>query len=352
MKKRHSAEQIVGLLRQADVDPGEGVTVADVGRRLGVSQQTHQLQPHDSQRQLPHRTALRNQTRRRITAAIAGIPAESSLFRLAAYALHCQAFVFRHRRWPGSPDREFNDFLFSRKVNGSLSDPLCRFVTDKEHGKTFIAERVGAHRTIPTVAILRSPREIDDFRADGWPLVAKPTHSSGRKAIIEDQQELSLAIPMMRDWLEHCYFRESLELNYRDLERKVIVERYLPDTFPFEGSIYCRDGQPRVISIVDRRTDDRTRVSLDGQGRPVHFALGRRYCPMPDPKLPYLETLMAEAAVLAERFAFIRVDFYGSPTDFLFGELTNLPAAALGRFDSPAGAAEFNGAFFAPLPLA
>ena len=65
-----------------------------------------------------------------------------------------------------------------------------------------------------------------------------------------------------------------------------------------------------------------------------------------------LETLMAEAAVLAERFAFIRVDFYGSPTDFLFGELTNLPAAALGRFDSPAGAAEFNGAFFAPLPLA
>jgi hypothetical protein len=202
------------------------------------------------------------------------------------------------------------------------------------------------------VAILRSPREIDDFRADGWPLVAKPTHSSGRKAIIQDQQELSLAIPMMRDWLEHCYFRESLELNYRDLERKVIVERYLPDTFPFEGSIYCRDGQPRVISIVARLTEDKTRVSLDGQGRPVHFALGRRYCPMPDPKLPYLETLMAEAAVLAELFAFIRVDFYGSPTDFLFGELTNLPAAAHGRFDSPAGAAEFNGAFFAPLPLA
>ena len=73
---------------------------------------------------------------------------------------------------------------------------------------------------------------------------------------------------------------------------------------------------------------------------------------MPDPKLPYLETLMAEAAVLAERFAFIRVDFYGSPTDFLFGELTNLPAAAHGRFDSPAGAAEFNNALFAPLPLA
>ena len=43
MKKRHSAEQIVGLLRRADVDLGTGVTVPDVCRRLGISQQTYSL---------------------------------------------------------------------------------------------------------------------------------------------------------------------------------------------------------------------------------------------------------------------------------------------------------------------
>jgi transposase-like protein len=41
MKKRRSAEQIVGLLRQADVDLGKGATVPDVCRRLGISQQTY-----------------------------------------------------------------------------------------------------------------------------------------------------------------------------------------------------------------------------------------------------------------------------------------------------------------------
>ena len=41
MKKRHSAEQIVSLLRQADVDLGKGMTVPDVCRRLGISQQTY-----------------------------------------------------------------------------------------------------------------------------------------------------------------------------------------------------------------------------------------------------------------------------------------------------------------------
>ena len=41
MKKRRSTEQIVGLLRQADVDLGKGSTVPDVCRRLGISQQTY-----------------------------------------------------------------------------------------------------------------------------------------------------------------------------------------------------------------------------------------------------------------------------------------------------------------------
>ena len=35
------AEQIVGLLRQADVDLGMGMNVPTVCRRLGISQQTY-----------------------------------------------------------------------------------------------------------------------------------------------------------------------------------------------------------------------------------------------------------------------------------------------------------------------
>ncbi|MBM3997832.1 MAG: transposase [Planctomycetes bacterium] len=41
MKKRCSAEQIVGLLRQANVDLGKGTNAPDVYRRLGISQQTY-----------------------------------------------------------------------------------------------------------------------------------------------------------------------------------------------------------------------------------------------------------------------------------------------------------------------
>ena len=41
MKTRHSAEQIVGLLRQADVELGKGLKVPEVCKHLGISEQTY-----------------------------------------------------------------------------------------------------------------------------------------------------------------------------------------------------------------------------------------------------------------------------------------------------------------------
>ena len=41
MKKRHSAEQIVSKLRQADVALGKGLRVPDVCKELGISEQTY-----------------------------------------------------------------------------------------------------------------------------------------------------------------------------------------------------------------------------------------------------------------------------------------------------------------------
>ena len=41
MKKRYGAEQIVVMLRQADVELGKGLKVPDVCRALGISEQTY-----------------------------------------------------------------------------------------------------------------------------------------------------------------------------------------------------------------------------------------------------------------------------------------------------------------------
>ena len=41
-RKRHTAEQIIAKLRQGELERGNGATVADVCKKLGVSEQTYQ----------------------------------------------------------------------------------------------------------------------------------------------------------------------------------------------------------------------------------------------------------------------------------------------------------------------
>jgi len=40
-KKRHTVEQIIGKLREAEVQLGQGATVGDVCRSLGITEQTY-----------------------------------------------------------------------------------------------------------------------------------------------------------------------------------------------------------------------------------------------------------------------------------------------------------------------
>lgn len=40
-RKRHSAEQIINKLREAEVHLGQGMSVSEVSRKLGVTEQTY-----------------------------------------------------------------------------------------------------------------------------------------------------------------------------------------------------------------------------------------------------------------------------------------------------------------------
>jgi len=40
-RKTYTAEQIIGMLREAEVLQGKGMTVGDVSRKLGISEQTY-----------------------------------------------------------------------------------------------------------------------------------------------------------------------------------------------------------------------------------------------------------------------------------------------------------------------
>lgn len=283
------------------------------------------------------------------TTLIAGIQLlneDGWLYERLFLSYHYLFFIHRHKRIPQAKQQRFNDYHFFRKINGTLRDPLKRHVTDKEHGKQFVSDHVGTGRTMPTLAILQNHAEIDAYLPSEFPVVIKPTHSSNRICFIHQTQDYLTALPKLHQWLEHDFFLHELEHNYAGLEKKLIVEPYLDNAFYLEGSIHCRQGSARIISVIDRFDKEKRRESFDQHWQALHVALGQPYQELHLPSPPFLEQLLKEAELLAQNFDFVRVDFYASETDFIFGELTNLPGGGLARFSSEEGEQRFNKAFF------
>jgi hypothetical protein len=253
-------------------------------------------------------------------------------------------FVKHHRRLPLQPTRRFNDFLFSIKAGREIANPLRAQVTDKAHGKTFIAERLGPDLTPRTWAVLRNAEDLVSYRPPSYPAMAKPTHSSGRFIKISSADEYVGQLSVMQEWLQHDYFLTSLERHYEGLEKKVIIEEFISDSFWLEGSVHCRHGHPRIISLIDRYT--KQRQSFRADRAPLGVSLGYPFKELKVEDWRFFDGLLVHCKTLAKPFSYIRVDFYTDGQSLLFGELTSLPAGANGKFYPDGGEAIFSKAFF------
>lgn len=262
---------------------------------------------------------------------------------------HAVLDVIRHfRRLPGPPDLLFNDFLFALKVGEELDNPLRRRITDKVHVKDYICQRIGPDRTVPTLAVFETPAAVLNFRPDHYPVAVKPTHSSGRFLRIGSDAEWQAATPRMTGWLKHDFFSQSLERNYRGLAKRVMVEPWLDEGLRLEGSVHCRAGVPKVVSLIERYSKARQSYGTDRQPLGVSLAYPPARIDLDD--WTFFAPLLRDAARLSADLSYIRVDFYTDGRRVVFGEMTNLPAGGRGRFYPAEGERNFSAAFFAPPP--
>src|SRR5262249_14290885 len=151
------------------------------------------------------------------------VRAPSLMFETVLYAGHLVKFLAIHKRLPIRPNTLFNDFLFQLSSSPELASPLRTFITDKEFVKLFIEKRLGAGTTPATLCVLRTPENVDAYLPATYPIVVKPTHSFGRIVLVFSESDYHKAKPRIKDWLHQDYFLESLERNYANLEKKIIV---------------------------------------------------------------------------------------------------------------------------------
>ena len=270
--------------------------------------------------------------------------APSLVFETILYLRHLVQFLAVHKRLPIRPNTLFNDFLFQLKASSELGSPLRTLITDKELAKIYVEKKLGAGTTSATLCVLRTPEEVETYLPATYPAVIKPTHSCGRSVSVFSRSDYRKAKPQFKDWLNEDYFLSDLERNYANLEKKIIVEKYIDDTFAIEGSVHCLSGEPKIVSLIDRKTKERQ--SFDTNKCALGVSLDYPLKEFEPKNWGFLNSLLKSSRILSGEFSYVRVDFYTDGERVLFGELTNLPAGGNGQFSPAGGEKKFSEVFF------
>jgi hypothetical protein len=240
----------------------------------------------------------------------------------------------------------WNDVWYQVKTSGEILDPLRVFVTDKEFVKSYVRQKAGDRYVVPTLALLRTADEVDEFPFPRDCCI-KPTHASGELVLRKDGEPMDLE--RIRGWFSLNYYLKSREPHYLRLTPKVIVEPLIfgPDAID-DYKIFCFEGCPRIIQVdVDRFTDHK-RKFFDTSWNELDFSIiyprASREIRRPD----NLDEMLAVARVLSQEFPLVRIDQYTNNQRVLVGEITHCPDNAGGIFsprcaEKPASELMFTG---------
>ena len=206
-------------------------------------------------------------------------------------------------------------------------------LADKYKVRDYIRDILGEQYLIPLLAVAEDPRQID-FGSLQEPFIIKSTHSSGQTLIVRDKTAIDwqAVVTQCRQWLRTNLYREGREWQYNRIPPKIIVERLLVDEdghIPFDYKFHCFHGKIGAIQVdIDRQTNHR-RNFYDTEWSKMPFTWS--VCAGDKPLWPHgrdvekpvvLPELISVTERLAQRFPYIRIDWYVVADRIYFGEMT------------------------------
>lgn len=171
----------------------------------------------------------------------------------------------------------------------------------------------------------------------------------GCNIIVPDKSnmDIALAIEQMHSWKDWNKGHAHAEMQYDDVEPKILVEKYLKGldgSVPADYKLYCFNGKVRaILYMAGRFTDHPADVFYDADwnylGLPLMHNGRHQFNNMVPNELPTrpgsLDEMVRNAELLSREFPFVRVDYYDVGGRAVFGEMTFTPAAGFDTLSIP-----------------
>lgn len=232
--------------------------------------------------------------------------------------------------------KSFNEKLQWLKLHDH--NPKYTQLVDKYEVKKYVAGKVGEDYVIPTLGIYNS---FDDIHFDKLPdqFVLKCTHDSGSIIRCKDKDGFDqiAAKDFLDNRLKFDYFLAGREWPYKNVNRRIIAEKYLENVDGQDIVDYkflCADGVVKYIfTCANRNTKTGLRVNFyerDWTSLPFerHYPKRKEEIEKPD----RLSDMIELAEKLSNGLKFVRVDLFIIDGHVYFSELTFFPGGGMEEF--------------------
>lgn len=235
---------------------------------------------------------------------------------------------------PWNP-KNFTEKIQWLKINDVT--PLKTELADKYLVRDWIKRKIGDKYLVPLLGVWNNANNIDfDKLPDKF--VLKANHGSGMNIVIKDKKSLTpekirSLKRVMNIWLRRNFGAPGLEVQYIDIPRKIIAEKYIEqsDGNLVDYKMHCFNGVPKFIQVIGNRnlrshTGYQINKDFNWNSLDWIFEDYPRYQTSP-PKPDCLQELYDIAKDLSQGFAYVRVDMYDVDGKIYFGEMTFTPAS-------------------------
>ena len=233
----------------------------------------------------------------------------------------------------------FNEKLVYLKLK-NIKNPLIIKCTDKYLVREYIEEQGYKEILNDLIGVYDKAEEIEWEKLPNK-FALKCNHGCGYNIICTDKNKLDIeeCKIQLTKWMNTKYGYETIEPHYTYIKPKIICEKFLDmgnDKLPTDYKIYCFNGKPEVILVMNDRGKDIKKEFYDLKWNLIHLRDNEKTPKKLTEKPKNLNEMLECAKKLSEPFEFVRVDFYNIKDKIIFGELTFTPAGCNAQYTEEA----------------